>query len=100
MRSLLVCSLLAIGCGTSSSTLIGAGLNLGLGLGAAAASRAEGGCYATCTGGTFCNPETGMCERMTCEGGCGDHEFCEDSPTGPRCVNASAYQQPQTTPEE
>jgi hypothetical protein len=97
---LAACCLLAVGCGTSSGTLIGAGLNTALGLGAAAASRAEGGCYAVCTAGTVCNPGTGMCERALCEGRCGDHEVCEDSPAGPRCVSVAAEYPPQATPEE
>jgi hypothetical protein len=37
-------------------------VSVGMGVAGAAVSRAAGGCYAVCTYGTVCNPNTGACE--------------------------------------
>ena len=51
-----------------------------------AANRATGGCYAHCTPGTFCNPDTGLCERVPCDGKCVNGERCEVKFEQERCV--------------
>jgi hypothetical protein len=86
LRAIAASLVLALGCGTSGATLFGATLNTAIGVGAAAGSRAQGGCYATCTAGSTCNPASGMCERVPCGGECPPGESCEDSPTGQRCI--------------
>ncbi len=53
-------------------TLPAALANTGLALGVSAAHRAGGGCYATCTGGTVCNPATGYCEAASAREVCGE----------------------------
>jgi len=63
-------------------TVPAAAINTGLAVGAAAASRAQGGCIAMCTNGTFCNPHTGLCEA-----GPQPTTVCQDAPGGGmRCV--------------
>jgi hypothetical protein len=53
------------GCASSAPyTLPAAILNTTLAVGAAAAQKSSGGCIATCTNGTVCNPRTGTCERV------------------------------------
>lgn len=70
------------GCSSSAPHTLGAAaINTGLALGTSAAQRAGGGCYATCTGGTVCNPVTGMCEAAAAE------QVCQEAPGGGmRCV--------------
>jgi len=55
-------------------------------VGAAAASRASGGCIAICTAGTTCNPNTGLCERLPCDGQCESGYHCAETYSGARCV--------------
>jgi hypothetical protein len=51
------------GCQSSAPyTLPAAALNSALAVGAALEQKAAGGCYATCSHGTVCNPRTGYCE--------------------------------------
>ena len=48
--------------------------------------RATGGCVASCTNGTTCNPRTGFCEALPCRGLCGSEEHCENSFAESKCV--------------
>jgi hypothetical protein len=67
---------------TARYTVPAAAINTGIAVGAAAASRAQGGCIAMCTNGTFCNPHTGLCEQ-----GPSPTAVCQDAPGGGlRCV--------------
>lgn len=70
------------GCASSAPhTIPAAAINTGLALGVSAAQRSAGGCYATCTGGTVCNPRTGLCEAAVAT------EVCQEAPGGGvRCV--------------
>jgi hypothetical protein len=55
-------------------------------LSASAVNRATGGCYASCSEGTVCNPESGLCEVLPCRGQCSEEERCDDSGFVERCV--------------
>ncbi|ACL65128.1 conserved hypothetical protein [Anaeromyxobacter dehalogenans 2CP-1] len=72
-------------CSSSAPYTLGAAaVNTSLALGVAAGQRASGGCYATCTGGTVCNPVNGMCEAAAAE------QVCQEAPGGGmRCVPVS-----------
>jgi hypothetical protein len=103
MMPVWLCVLLSAGCGASTQSVVSMTLNSGLALGAAAASRSQGGCYAICTAGSVCNPDTGMCERMTCNGLCGERQTCDDSGPLPRCIDdpalaAPPVEEPMTSP--
>ena len=78
--------LLALGCGITSSTIIGAAVNTTIGAGAAVHSRNEGGCFSVCTADATCNHATGMCERVPCGGECPAGQECQDGPRGPQCM--------------
>jgi hypothetical protein len=82
-RLALAALLVLAACGSSAKyTVPAAAINSGLAVGAAAASRATGGCIATCTNGTFCNPRTGLCET-----GPQPTTVCQEAPGGGmRCV--------------
>jgi hypothetical protein len=68
-------------------TLPAAALNTGLAAGISAAQRSMGGCYATCTNGTACNPKTGFCEKTETACSCPGGEVCLRSSSGvPNCV--------------
>ena len=83
----LVLAALLGGCKTGSpSTVAGALTMTGAAIGAAAVSRASGGCIAMCTTGTSCNPNTGLCERLACEGQCEAGYQCAETYSGARCV--------------
>ena len=73
--ALLVCSM---ACRAGTSTLLNAAIGTALGVGAAAYSRSQGGCYATCTHGTYCNETTGTCEPLPCYGRCDADEVCDE----------------------
>jgi hypothetical protein len=76
---------LLAGCSSSAPfTVPAAAINTVAGLGAAAEQRAAGGCYAVCTNGTQCNPNTGFCERSPC-GECATGEQCIIAGGGFRC---------------
>ncbi len=53
--------------------------------------RKAGGCYAVCTGGTSCNPQTGRCEALPCDGRCSSGEHCESTATQSSCVPGATY---------
>lgn len=97
MRFLALAALLAVaGCKSSAPHTLGAaGLNTGAALGVAAAQRASGGCYATCTHGTVCNPKTGLCEA-----GSPAETYCEEAPGGGvRCVPLQIGKEEQKRPD-
>jgi hypothetical protein len=77
----------ALACRSSAPyTLPAAALNTAIAGSAAALQRASGGCYAECTDGTACNPNTGFCERA-CVASCSSFEVCAFDDYGvPRCV--------------
>jgi hypothetical protein len=77
-------ALLLPGCATSM--LAGATTVTAAAVGASALQRSAGGCYATCTNGTSCNPRTGMCERAPCDGLCRSDEHCESTATQSVCL--------------
>ncbi|HYY53295.1 MAG TPA: hypothetical protein VE755_10500 [Myxococcales bacterium] len=85
--SLALLLLPVLACKTGSpGTLAGAAATTGLAVGAAAASRAAGGCIAICTGESFCNAKTGLCESLPCRGKCSFGEHCAQTLTEIRCV--------------
>ena len=77
MARLALAALLAAGC--TASTAVGVSTATAVALGASALQRQAGGCYATCTGGTYCNPRNGLCEKLPCEGRCGPDQHCEST---------------------
>lgn len=79
---MLLAAVAAAGCGSSAPyTVPAAALNTAVAVGAALEQRAAGGCYATCTHGTVCNPRTGYCESASAA------EVCDQGETGAvRCV--------------
>ncbi|HYS08633.1 MAG TPA: hypothetical protein VEP66_07800 [Myxococcales bacterium] len=84
---LLFCALFLVACKTGSpNTMLGAATTTALALGASAANRAAGGCYAICTAGTACNTNTGLCDRLACDGKCAADERCEETFAGGKCV--------------
>jgi hypothetical protein len=86
-RFTLTLLLLLAACRTGNvSQMTGAATMTSLAIGAAAASRAAGGCIAICTGETFCNPKSGLCESLPCQGKCGSGEHCAQTMTDIRCV--------------
>lgn len=93
---LLSASALALGgCASSAPHTVGAAaINTGLALGSAAAQRASGGCLATCTNGTVCNPNTGLCESPTAQA------YCEEAPGGGmRCIPLQIGEHAQERPD-
>ena len=69
-------------CKTASgpTATVGAGgaiANVILGVTAAGISRANGGCYAACSNGTTCDPESGLCVPLPCRGACYADEHCD-----------------------
>src|SRR5512139_3698294 len=86
LAAALALAALAPGCKSSAPyTIPAAAINTGLALGIAGAQRAGGGCYATCTNGTVCNPRSGLCDSATVD------QYCEPDPAGgTRCVPITA----------
>jgi hypothetical protein len=80
--------LLVAGCASSAPyTIPAAALNTALAGGFSAAQRSMGGCYATCTNGTACNPRTGFCEKTASSCACPAGEVCLESADGAtKCV--------------
>ncbi len=83
-------AILLSGCSAAPSMVVGATTVTAAAVGAAALQRSSGGCYAICTAGTSCNPRTGLCETMPCEGKCAANEHCETSPTQSWCAPGPA----------
>lgn len=68
-------------------TLPAAAVGTGVAGAFSAIQRGLGGCYATCTNGTACNPKTGFCEKSAEGCACAAGEGCLLSASGvPRCV--------------
>lgn len=83
LPALAVAVLAAQGCASSAPyTAASMAINGGLALGVAAATRAEGGCWAICTGGLACNPVSGWCEKPPP----GAAPGCPPGATDPRCA--------------
>jgi len=83
---LLPLALLAACITGGANTIAGAATMTALAAGTAATERATGGCVASCTNGTTCNPRTGFCEALPCRGLCGSEEHCENSFAESKCV--------------
>jgi len=75
----------------SGCSAAGANALLGTAVGATVAGvrRSNGECYTPCNPGHTCNPQSGFCEPVPCRGACLQHEQCEQSPLGERCVPAA-----------
>ena len=96
MRKLLPALLILGACATQRSEFgtpvspAEAALVTGIAVGAAAASRAAGGCYAVCSYGTVCNPQTGYCDVLPCRGLCTADQECDMRGPIHTCVPRSA----------
>lgn len=79
MRLPVAMLVLAVGlaCRTADP-MLDAAIWTALGAGAAAANRAQGGCYALCTNGTYCDPKDGFCKPLPCLGRCDVNEICDE----------------------
>ena len=92
MRRLALLLALAVASACKSSapyTLPAAALNTGIAAGFSAAQRSKGGCFATCTNGTSCNPNSGFCERVSASAQCAclAGQICVEGSRGDtRCV--------------
>jgi hypothetical protein len=85
MRCLALLLALAAASACKSSgpyTLPAAAIESGIAVAFSAAQRSEGGCFATCTNGTTCNPNSGFCERISTSALCA-------CPAGQLCVEGS-----------
>lgn len=78
-------SVLAGGCRSAPGAIEGAAVMTALGATAAGVNRATGGCYASCAPGSVCDPETGLCRRVSC-GVCPSGHVCDTLIDPPRCV--------------
>lgn len=85
---LLGCPVVA-GCGSGAKAL-GAAANVAIGAAVGGVRRAQGGCYTWCDPDHFCNPATGLCERLDCGGKCKADERCDLSGMVPVCVPKEA----------
>ena len=75
---------LLVGC--AAPMAVGVAVTSGAAGALSAMQRQAGGCIATCTNGTACNPKTGLCERSACDALCGRDEHCEVTATQTLCV--------------
>src|SRR3954468_13593474 len=89
MLRLALIGLLLQGC--VAPVAVGASTVTAAALGTAALSKKNGSCYAMCVQGTFCNPGTGLCERMPCDGACRADQHCETSFSKSECVAGAPY---------
>jgi len=82
------CTLLALpACGPTAGTMAAnAALNTGIAATVSAVRRSRGQCFTPCDNGTRCNPDTGLCERLPCQGYCGYGETCVGTGADARCV--------------
>lgn len=83
LRSVLLAILLPA---CAAGVVAGAAVSTGAAVGLSAVQRKAGGCYAVCTGGTACNPRTGWCERLPCDGLCSPDQHCVASFSESSCV--------------
>ena len=84
MLRLALGSMLLAGC--AASTLVGASTVTAAAMGTSALQRKAGGCYAVCASGTTCNPRSGLCERMPCDGLCSADQHCEVTAIESKCA--------------
>ena len=77
MSAVLVSAWGLCACRGSSDALINAAIWTAVGASASAVSRLEGGCYAACTTGTYCEVSTGFCQPLPCGGRCTLNEVCD-----------------------
>lgn len=77
------------GCAASSAAVGTAVVNTAIAASASAASRAQGGCYAVCSMGTKCNPETGYCDPIPCRDLCKADQQCDQTGPVEKCVPRS-----------
>jgi len=105
-RCAAVGSLLLGGCAASSSTLASAALNTAVAEGVAAARRSRGQCFTFCPKDRYCDHETGLCERLPCDGTCHADERCLVEGLRHRCVSVAGVRAgdprlaPQVVPDE
>lgn len=83
MATALLLGLALVGCGQAAT---GAALNTAVAVGVGAARVSRGRCFSECVRGTRCNPRSGLCESVPCEGACTTNEICDESKLVPRCV--------------
>jgi len=87
-RALLLALLGAACKSTAPYAVPAAAINTGVAAGFAAAQRSRGGCYATCTNGTTCNPRTGLCDRVVPGCACPQGKVCVEGTGGlAQCVS-------------
>src|SRR5207237_2384313 len=87
IRAVLRLALIAVvlqGC--AAGVAVGATTVTAAAAGTSALQRKAGGCYAICTAGTACNPQSGLCERQPCDGLCAADQHCETSFNESKCV--------------
>ena len=70
---------------------VGAATMTAAAVGSAGVQRRAGGCYAMCVQGTTCNPGTGLCERLPCDGACRADQHCETTFNKSECVAGAPY---------
>jgi hypothetical protein len=84
---LVVLSLGCAGANAAGSTAMAGTVLLAGGVGTA--NVASGGCFTDCPGGTICNSQTGLCDRVNegaCGNACGPGQVCDASDPVPQCV--------------
>jgi hypothetical protein len=74
------------GVGGGQSPVGNAAINTAIAGGVAVERRHEGECYTPCTPGNVCNPKTGYCEPIPCQGTCREDQTCDASGLVPHCV--------------
>lgn len=84
--------------GCAASNLAGATSVTAAALASSAVQRKAGGCYAVCTSGTTCNPNTGLCERMPCDGLCTADQHCEVTAIETKCAPGASADVVSTAP--
>src|SRR5436305_1442373 len=95
LRAALAATLLS---GCTATTMAGASSVTAVAIGSSALQRRSGGCYAVCANGTSCNPRTGLCERMPCDGLCGADQHCEVTAIETKCAPGASSDVVATAP--
>lgn len=81
---------LLAGCNSGGSgALAAAAINTTIAVASSGVSRSQGGCYAACTPGTTCDPNTGYCVVLPCRGQCKANEQCVENGLTSKCVALS-----------
>jgi hypothetical protein len=81
--------LFLFGCAASPASLSSAAINTALAEGVAAARRSQGQCFTYCPRGRYCDRQTGLCERIPCDGTCHSDERCLVEGLRHRCVSVA-----------